>query len=210
MLECMHDHVRRDAWLQATCWSRRSEDFCQHTSNNVGVSANRMLLAAAPPIRRLERICGQPIYREAGGGAVSAQLRCSPHNQATRELRARRVSGGAARNSEGLRQQLAVSFGEARRTLAAVRQTMQPGRMAICDSGTQLFCLGRWPDTGRSQSPGTTSSRGSCLGCGRFPPARNSCVEDVCRSPYTLRTYTLDATVQAGGIRKFLISPGRS
>ncbi len=159
-LECIYDHVTRDAWLQATCWSRRSEISLQHTRNNVGVSANLALLAAASPQRKLTSADGL----SRGACAVEAQSQHSYSSsapsaqQATRELRARRVLGGAARSFAGLQQRPSLL---GRRGAAWQRSGRQRnrGEWQFATAETQLFSLGRWPDTGRSQSPRATSSR---------------------------------------------------
>ncbi len=156
-LECMHDHVERDAWLQATCWSRRSEISLQNTRNNVGVSANRALLDAASPQRKLTSADGL----SRGACAVEAQSQQSyssapsAQRQATRGLRARRVSGGAARSFAALRQRTSLL---GRRGAAWQRSGRQRnrGEWQFATAETHLFSLGRWPATVRSQSQRAT------------------------------------------------------
>ncbi len=128
------------------------EDLRSPVSTRAATSEFRESGAAACSIAPTQpEICGQPIARGVrGASAVSAQLQrtqlllpasCS---QATRELRARRVSEGAARVSAALRQRPSL---RGRRGAAWQRSSRQRnrGQWQFATAETHLFCCGSWP-----------------------------------------------------------------
>ncbi len=148
--EAMYDHVTRDAGLQPHARVADLRSPCNNTRNNVGDSANGALLAAASPQRKLKSASG--LSRGACARLLQSQHSCSvapPHSQATRELRARRVSGGAARSSAALRQQPSLLSWRGASWQGSGSQRNR-GQWQFARAETQFFGRGRWPATGRS------------------------------------------------------------